>query len=251
MQRLGGVWCTWGLSPSQPCWSEATPSGWGGRFKGRMSTVFWGPFEPSQSICTLFWWQMGSHFQEGEWLSNMWVLGNVRWLLWGGQIHGREAGDQQSRQESCHIPGRGESVLSSWPPQMMSSTDDVTHKDLQAQPVMESSPSEHHSACDSVSTAGPIWAQNMAWGQYSFAELITELLSSPKEQMDPNHPLGQLALQLFLYPGRKPKLKRGYMTCPGLHSWWETELGFEFISVHSQGSRSFVGTVCFQNYLTT
>lgn len=66
---------------------------------------------------------------------------------------------------------------------------------------MESLPSEHHSdhsAYDFVSTAGPSWAQNMAWGQDSFAELITELLCSPKEQMGSNHPLGQTALQLFL-----------------------------------------------------
>ena len=59
------------------------------------------------------------------------------------------------------------------------------------------------------------------------------------------HPLKYICITPF--SGEKTEVQKGIVTCPGLHSWWEAQLGFEFTSVCLQGSRSFICNLCFQN----
>ena len=68
-------------------------------------------------------------------------------------------------------------------------------EDLHAPPAIEPLPGSITvtTMLVTVSTVGPR-TQNTAQGQDSFADLITELLCSPREQMGSNHPLGQSAL---------------------------------------------------------
>lgn len=146
----------------------------------------------------------------------------------------------ESRQERFHTPGRGESFLSSWPPQMMSSTDGVSRKDLEIQPAMKPLPSEchnDHSSCDFVSTTEP----SLVSLEHGISSTVLFWADHWASQMGPNHPLGQLALQLFLFPMKTPKLREVIRQTQGSTAG----RGIDGIWTHIYlPSRSFICILC-------
>ena len=163
----------------------------------------------------------------------------------GKTVKGRELGGQESRQESCHTPSRGECLV------FLTSTSNA--------PQRLTGPASHQF----LAQGAPQWPQCLRLWVHCRAQLSPEHGLRPGELCWSDHwalqPKGTdgfqsstRAVSTIVVPlsNEKAKAQRGYMACPGLHSWWEAQLGFEFTSVCLQGSRSFICNLCFQNNLT-